>query len=77
MIMPEDCVGRNIEDIKGFVSYGEKPSSGRIFNIDSSVFYTEKSKGEFSNLIQDQKLFGLFEDIRKIVHSESESTPDI
>jgi hypothetical protein len=58
-----NCKCINLNEIKAFVSNKREPKPEIL--KDATIFYKERSLGDFTNTTQDEKLHEIFEKIRK------------
>lgn len=58
-----NCKCIDLEDVKAFVSNKKDPIE--IALPPTKIYFIERSSGEFINSVKDEKLFELFEEIKK------------
>lgn len=63
------CACIHLEQIKAFVT--NKIEEEQLVN-QSALFYPERSIGKFANDAKDEKLFALFEEIKKVIQDNQE-----
>ena len=62
---PDECSETFISDIKAFVTH--TPHKEIEFKVNEPVLYPERSKGDFTIEIKDEKLHALAQSIQKII----------
>lgn len=63
------CKCINLKEIKAFVT--NRKAAKEEENINTKIFYIERSQGEFINKTKDEKLHSIFEEIRKEIQKNN------
>lgn len=64
-----NCKCVNLKEIKAFVS--NKKNTKEEEQIETKIFYKERSNGDFKNNSKDEKLHAIFEEIRKEIEKNN------
>jgi len=62
-----NCKCIDLKDIKAFVTNRKEPKV--VESKESKIYYIEESRAEFTNIAKDERLFELFEEIKKVIKS--------
>lgn len=65
-----NCKCINLKEIKAFVS--NKKEFKEKTQIETKIYYKERSNGNFSNITKNKKLYVLFEEIRKEIEKNND-----
>ena len=65
-----NCKCINLKEIKAFVS--NKKTYKEEEQIETKIFYKERSNGNFENNSKDEKLHAIFEEIRKEIEKNND-----